>query len=210
MWWLHWLDPITGVCHILGCQEQILCRPPEPGFEVGGRVSRIAGHVLVFGLLLHRGFELRSLHLGWLFSLQWPVLRWKMVVCWCHGSWWSASWFGLYPPVLLRKMAFLFIIDRSFDFSVAQMWWGLLLFHSFFCKLICYFISPNADVCWYPLKNNTGSLSKGANVLYELLLRCVKFIRHEGLQSWQWVCEEDYFPGLLLTRNDGSCGIQQC
>ena len=33
MWWLHWLDPFTRECHILGCQEQILCRPPELGFE---------------------------------------------------------------------------------------------------------------------------------------------------------------------------------
>ena len=29
---------------------------------LGGRVSRIAGHVLVFGPLLHRGIEVRSLH----------------------------------------------------------------------------------------------------------------------------------------------------
>ena len=41
---------------------------------------------------------------------------------------------------------------------------GLLLFPSFFCELICYIISPNAGVCWYPLKNNTGSLSEGADV----------------------------------------------
>ena len=44
----------------------------------------------------------------------------------------------------------------------------LLLFPSFFCELICYFISANASVCWYPLKNNTGSLSEDADVLYEL------------------------------------------
>ena len=36
-------------------------------------------------------------------GLQWPVLRRKMVVCWCRGSWWSACWFGLYPPVLLWR-----------------------------------------------------------------------------------------------------------
>ena len=33
MWWLHWLDPLSCECHMLGCQEQILCRPPELGFE---------------------------------------------------------------------------------------------------------------------------------------------------------------------------------
>ena len=36
---------------------------------------------------------------------------------------------------------FLFIMDKSFDFSVGQMRWGLLFFPSFFCELICYFIS---------------------------------------------------------------------
>ena len=50
---------------------------------------------------------------------------------------------------------------------------GLLLFPSLFCKLICFFISPCARVCWYPLKNNTDRLSEGADVLCELLLCCV-------------------------------------
>ena len=44
---------------------------------------------------------------------------------------------------------------------------------------------PNAGVCWYPLKNYTGSLSEGADVLCELLLRCVRFTRLLcGLQRW--------------------------
>ena len=60
---------------------------------------------------------------------------------------------------------------------------GVAPFPSFFCDLICYFISPNAGVYWYPLKNNTGSLSEDADVLCELLLRCVRFTRHEGLQG---------------------------
>ena len=50
--------------------------------------------------------------LRWLFSLQWPVLRRKMIVCWCRGSWWSASWFGLYPPILQCKMAFFLLWIR--------------------------------------------------------------------------------------------------
>ena len=29
---------------------------------------------------------------------------------------------------------------------------GVALFPSFFCELICHFISPNAGVCWYPLR----------------------------------------------------------
>ena len=33
MWWLQWLDPLSRECRILGCQEQILCRPPELDFE---------------------------------------------------------------------------------------------------------------------------------------------------------------------------------
>ena len=78
---------------------------------------------------------------------------------------------------------FLLIMENSFDFSAGQMWRGLLLFPSFFCELICDFISPNAGVCWYPLKYNTGSLSEGADVFYELPLRCVRFTRHEGLQG---------------------------
>ena len=64
---------------------------------------------------------------------------------------------------------FLLIMDKSFDFSVGQVRWGLLLFPSFSYELICHFISPNAGVCWYPLKNYTGSLSEGADVLCELL-----------------------------------------
>ena len=52
---------------------------------------------------------------------------------------------------------FLFVMDKSFDFCVGQMRWGLLFFPSFFCELICHFISPNAGVCWYPLKNYIGS-----------------------------------------------------
>ena len=68
------------------------------------------------------------------FSLQWPVLRWKMMVCWCRGSWWSAPWFGLYPPVLLWKTAFFFIMDESFDFSVGQMWWGCCSFFPSFAS----------------------------------------------------------------------------
>ena len=74
-------------------------------------VSRTVGNVLeVF----------RPILLRWLFSLQWPVPRWKMMVCCCFGSWWCASWFGLYPPVLQWKMAFLLCIDKSFDFSVGR------------------------------------------------------------------------------------------
>ena len=33
IWWLRWLDSFSRECHIPGCQEQILCRPPELGFE---------------------------------------------------------------------------------------------------------------------------------------------------------------------------------
>ena len=38
MWWFRWLDPLSRECRILGCQEQILCRPPKLGFE--GHTSR--------------------------------------------------------------------------------------------------------------------------------------------------------------------------
>ena len=101
---------------------------------------------------------------------------------------------------LAVKDGFLFITDRSFDFSIGQIWWGILLSPSFFCELICHFISPNASVRWYPLKYNTGSLSKGADVLCEFLLRCIRFSRYEDLQGWECVCEKDCFPGLLFPR----------
>ena len=85
---------------------------------LGGRVSRTLSNVLVFGPPLHRGIELRSARqpLRWLFSLQWPVLRRKMVVCWCRGSWGGVSWFGLYPPVLQWKMAFFLLQIRVSTF----------------------------------------------------------------------------------------------
>ena len=60
---------------------------------------------------------------------------------------------------------------------------GVAPFPFLLLRVICYFIFPNAGVCWYPLKNYTGSLSEGADVLCELLLRCVRFTRHEGLQG---------------------------
>ena len=33
IWWLRWLDSFSRECRISRCQEQILCRPPELGFE---------------------------------------------------------------------------------------------------------------------------------------------------------------------------------
>ena len=58
-------------------------------------------------------------------------------------------------------------VEDGFLFIKGQMWWGLLLFPSFVCKLICCFISPNAGVCWYPQKKNTGRLGEGPDVLHE-------------------------------------------
>ena len=37
MWWLCWLDLLFRECRIFKCQENILCRPPELGFD--GRTS---------------------------------------------------------------------------------------------------------------------------------------------------------------------------
>ena len=58
----------------LDVRNKIFCRPPELGFErhkwamsaalLGGRVSRVAGNVIVFGSLFHIGIELRSLFFG--------------------------------------------------------------------------------------------------------------------------------------------------
>ena len=106
VWWLHWLDPLSHECCVLGCQEQILFRPPELGFE-----GHTMGHICCLAWWSaspqgHWAEVFMSILLWWLFSLQRPVLRQKMVVFWCHGSWWSASWFGLRPPFLLWKMVF--------------------------------------------------------------------------------------------------------
>ena len=35
-----------------------------------------------------------------------------MVVCWCRGNRCSASWFGLYPPVLQWKVVFFLLQKR--------------------------------------------------------------------------------------------------
>ena len=79
-------------------------------------MSRIAGHVLVFGPLLHRGTGAEvftPILLRWLFSLQRPVLRrkmgWSAGVVEADGS---ASGFGFYPPVLLWEMAFFILWTR--------------------------------------------------------------------------------------------------
>ena len=59
-------------------------------------------------------------------------------------------------------------------------------------------------MCWYPLKNYTGSLSEGADVLCELLLRCVPsslllassrlwgLARLIPVSSFIWVCMQKY------------------
>ena len=54
---------------------------------------------------------------------------------------------------------------------------------SFFCELICYSISTDASVCWYPLKNNTGRLSEVADVLCELLRYVYIFYSFMGGKS---------------------------
>ena len=150
---------------------------------LGCGVSRIVGNVQVFGHPLHRGIERRSLC-----QSSWNG---------CSGLFWGERWWsvgvvaadGVRPGLgcILQFCSgdgFLLITNKSSDFSVGQMWWGLLLFPSFFCELICYFISPNAGVCRYPLKSNTGSQSEGAGVLCEPLSPCVRFTRYEGLQGW--------------------------
>ena len=63
---------------------------------LGGRVSRIADRcsdVWSSSPQEHWAEVFTPILLRWLFSLQCPALRRKMVVCWCCGSWWSASWF---------------------------------------------------------------------------------------------------------------------
>ena len=145
---------------------------------LAGGVSRIAGNVLVFGPLLHRGIKRRSLRQSSWDGIQSAVAcseakNGGLFVLWqrmeCVMVWVVSS-------SLAVEDGFLLIMDKSFGFSIRQMWWGLLLFPSFLCELICYFISPNAGVCWYSLKNNTGSLSEGADALCELLITLITSI----------------------------------
>ena len=70
----------------------------------------------------------------------------KMVVCWCCGSWWSAVLVWVVSSSFAVEDGFLFTVDKNFHFSIGQMQLGLLLFPSFFWKLICHFISHNAGV----------------------------------------------------------------
>ena len=80
---------------------------------LGGRVSRTAGHVLVFGLPHHRGIELRSLRQSsWVGYSVCSGLFWGER--WWSVGWWSASWFWLYPPVLQWMMAFFLLRIRVF------------------------------------------------------------------------------------------------
>ena len=92
------------------------------------RVSRIAGNVLVFGPLLHRSIALWSLRQS--FSDGCSV---------CSGLFWGKRWWSVgvmvadekrpglgYTSSLAVEDGFL-ITDQSFDFSVGQMSWGLLL-----------------------------------------------------------------------------------
>ena len=200
MWWLCWLDPLSHECCTLGCWEQILNTPPELGLQghtsgpylLPCLVAEWAGLQVLFRCLVcfSTGALSWRLYTNPLEMAIQPsvvcsepkdgglLVSWQLMECvlvWVVSS------------SLAAGDGFHFIVDKSFDFSVGQMWWVLLLFASFFCELICYFISHNADVCWYPLKNNIGRLSEGVDVFCELLLRCVRFIRHEGLQSWQSV-----------------------
>ena len=181
MWWLCWQSPLSGECRILGCQEQILCRHLELGFErhkwaisaalLGGIVSSIAGHVLVFGLLLHKGVELRSLCQSFsdgcsvCSGLFWGERSWSVGVVATDGvcpglgcilQSWCGRWLSCYCG-----------LEFWLFYKTDVM--GLFLFSSFFCKLISYFIFANVSVCWYPPKNNTGRLGKSADVLCELI-----------------------------------------
>ena len=132
MWWLRWLHPLSRECRLLGCQEQILCRPPRTWFWgthkwaisaalLSGRVSRTAGYLLVFGRLLHRGIELRSLcqssseSYSVCSSLLWGERSWQVMQCVLVWVVFSS---------LAVEDGFLFITNKSFGFSVGQMWWG--------------------------------------------------------------------------------------
>ena len=139
--------------------EQILCRPPELGFEghtdgpylLPWLVVEWAGLQVMFCCLVH--LSTRALSRG-LYANPLDMAIQSAVACSgtkdggllvsrqlmeCVLVWVVSSSLAVEDDCL-------FIMDKSFDFSVGQMWWGLLLFPSFSCKLICYFINPGVGV----------------------------------------------------------------
>ena len=154
MWWLHWLDPLSRECCILGCQEQILCRPPELGFE--GHTSGAyllpcllmewAGLQVMFWCLVRLSTGTLS---GGLYTNPLEMAIQSAVACSeAKDDGLFVSW-QLMECVLVWVVSsslavedgFLLIMDKCFDFYVGQMWWGLIHFPYFFCELICYFIN---------------------------------------------------------------------
>ena len=100
---------------------------------LNGRVSRIAGNVVVLGPFLLMNIKLRSLCQ----SLSNGCSS-------CRGMFWGKRWwsvgvvavdevcpgFGCILHFCCGRCVH-FIMDKSFGFSVRQLWWGLLLFSSF-------------------------------------------------------------------------------
>ena len=96
MWWLRWLDPLSSECRILGCQEQILCKLPELGFEKHSSglyllpclVVEWAGLQVVFWCLVRLSTE---------------ALSWSFFLCqssWvgysvCSGLFWGERWWSV-------------------------------------------------------------------------------------------------------------------
>ena len=122
-----------------------------------------------------------NLFLLWPLSLQWSVLRRKIVVFWCLASWGRVSLFGLYLSVLLQNLVYFLL----------WMFWIL-----FTIDVGCSFLLPpfaswsafsllTASACTGILKDDKSWLVQGADVLSGLLQCLVRFIRYEGLFKWQ-------------------------
>ena len=80
-----------------------------------------------------------------------------MVVCWFCGSWQSAFWFGLYPPVLLWKIAFFLL------------WIRVLTSLQDRCDGYCSFFLPSFGT-WsaisFCLASNTDNISEKLDSVY--------------------------------------------
>ena len=131
MWWLRWLHPLSRECHILGCQEQILCRPPEPGFEGHARgpyrlpclLMEWAGLYVMFWCLvrlstgaLSGGLYASPLEMAIQSAVAYSeakddglLVSWQLMECVLV---WAVS------SCLAVENGFLLIMDKSFDFSV--------------------------------------------------------------------------------------------
>ena len=111
MWWLHWLDPLSHECCILGCQEGRTSGP----YLLPCLMVEWAGlqEVVVFDLLLrgHWAEVFLPILFKWLISLQWKVVIWWVLVL-LHWQLMNCILVWVVSSSFAMEDGFLFIMDR--------------------------------------------------------------------------------------------------